>query len=414
MYRGAHDQPLRIENVTLVDGTGAGPLHEAVIQVEAARIVYAGPADGAPPNLGRVEVMDGAGGTVLPGFIDCHVHFGIESASKLLTRFLDDPTVATFKAAERMRLTLDAGITTARDLGGLPSGFRVAGAAGLLTGPRLHTAVRVLSHTGGHGDLTAPGGFDPTNGMAELVDTVDEVRIGVRRLLREGADVIKVCATGGMGSPHDQPDDEGLTTEEIQAVVDEVARHGGRPVAAHAQGTAGILNAIRGGVTSVEHGYGINDEAIDLAGEKGVFLVPTLSTVFDGIDKATMQPYHYEKKLRWANITRENISHAIERGIKIALGTDAAVAPHGQNLRELEHLVNLGMRPADAIVAGTRTAAELLGLADELGTLQAGKIADLIVCAGDPLADITLLGKPENVIAVVQAGFVRKNTTPTI
>jgi imidazolonepropionase-like amidohydrolase len=166
--------------------------------------------------------MDGAGGTVLPGFIDCHVHFGIESASKLLTRFLDDPTVATFKAAERMRLTLDAGIATARDLGGLPSGFRVAEAAGLLTGPRLHTAVRVLSHTGGHGDLSALGGFDPTNGMGELVDTVDVVRIGVRRLPREGAEVLKVCATGGMGSPHDQPDDQGLTIEEIQAVVDEV------------------------------------------------------------------------------------------------------------------------------------------------------------------------------------------------
>jgi len=163
----------------------------------------------------------------------------------------------------------------------------------------------------------------------------------------------------------------------------------------------------------VEHGYGINDEAIDLAGEKGVFLVPTLST-FDGIDKATMPPYHYEKKLRWSNITRENISHAIDRGVKIALGTDAAVAPHGQNLRELEHLVDLGMRPADAIVAGTRTAAELLGLADELGTIQAGKIADLVVCAGDPLADITLLGKPENVVAVVQAGVVRKNTMQTI
>jgi imidazolonepropionase-like amidohydrolase len=125
MHRGTQEQPLRIENVTLVDGTGAEPLHGAVIHVEAARIVYAGPADGVPPNPGQVEVMDGAGGTVLPGFIDCHVHLGIESASKLVTRFLDDPTVATFEAAERMRLTLDAGITTARDLGGLPSGFRV-------------------------------------------------------------------------------------------------------------------------------------------------------------------------------------------------------------------------------------------------------------------------------------------------
>jgi imidazolonepropionase-like amidohydrolase len=412
MHHGTDAPPLRIENVTLIDGTGAAPLPGAVVHVEAGRITYAGPADGAPPSLGRVEVMDGTGRTVLPGFIDCHVHLGIESAGKLTTRFLDDPTVATFKTAERLRLTLDAGITTARDLGGLPSGFRVAGDAGLLTGPRLHTAVRVLSHTGGHGDLTAPGGFDPTNGMAELVDTVDEVRIAVRRLLREGADVIKVCATGGMGSPFDQPDDEGLTTEEIQAAVDEVARHGGRPVAAHAQGTAGILNAIRGGVTSVEHGYGIDDEAIDLAGEKGVFLVPTLST-FDGIDKATMAPYHYEKKLRWSNSTRENIGRAIGQGVKIALGTDAAVGPHGQNLRELEHLVDLGMRPADAIVAGTRTAAELLGLGDELGTVQAGRIADLVVCAGDPLADITLLGKPENVVAVVQAGVVRKDTMRT-
>jgi imidazolonepropionase-like amidohydrolase len=127
-----------------------------------------------------------------------------------------------------------------------------------------------------------------------------------------------------------------------------------------------------------------------------------------------MQPYHYEKKMRWATTTRENISHAIEQGAKIALGTDAAVAPHGQNLRELEHLVNLGMTPAAAIVAGTSTAAELLGLANELGTVQAGKIADLIVCAGDPLADITLLGKPENVVAVVQAGVVRKNTIGTV
>ena len=126
-----------------------------------------------------------------------------------------------------------------------------------------------------------------------------------------------------------------------------------------------------------------------------------------------MQPYHYEKKLRWADRTRENIGHAIQRGVKIALGTDAAVAPHGQNLRELEHLVDLGMTPAAAIVAGTRTAAELLGLADELGTVQAGKIADLVVCDGDPLADITLLGKPENVVVVVQAGVVRKNTMQT-
>jgi len=402
---------VRIVNATLVDGTGAAPVEDAVVCVEGERITYAGPAAGAPPAAGQVDVIDGTGRTVLPGLIDCHVHFGIATARELMTRFLEDPTVATFQAAARMRSTLDAGITTARDLGGLPAGFRVARDAGLFTGPRLHTAVRVLSHTGGHGDLRAPGGFDPTREMCELTDTVDQVRIGVRKLLRDGADVIKLCATGGMGSPYDQPDDEGLTVEEIRAVVDEVNRHGGRPIAAHAQGTAGILVAIRGGVTSVEHGYGLNDEAIDLAGENGVYVVPTLSTVFDGIDKSTMQPYHYEKKVRWSGITRENISHAIERGVKIAMGTDAAIVPHGHNLRELEHLVDLGMSPHDAVVAGTRTAAELLGLADQLGTVEPGKLADLVVCDGDPLTDISLLSKPENVVAVIQSGVVCKDTT---
>jgi imidazolonepropionase-like amidohydrolase len=134
----------------------------------------------------------------------------------------------------------------------------------------------------------------------------------VRKVLRAGADLVKICATGGMGSPYDQPEDEGLLEEEIRAVVDECRRHGGKPVAAHAQGTAGILNAIRGGVTSIEHGYGLDDRALDMAGERGVFVVPTLSTVYAGINKDTMPDYHYQKKVRWSGITKENIARAIE------------------------------------------------------------------------------------------------------
>jgi imidazolonepropionase-like amidohydrolase len=405
--------PLRITGARIIDGTGAAPVDDGVVRWGTdGTLTYVGPAATEPPVEPGVRTLDVGGRTVLPGFIDTHVHFCAGSAADLTRRFQEDPTVGVFRAAERMRKTLEAGVTTARDLGGLPAGFRVAQAEGLTVGPRLHTAVRIMGHTGGHADYSTTCGMDLSGGVGELADTVDQVRISVRRLLREGADVIKLCATGGMGSPHDQPDDEGLSEEEIRAVVDEVSRHGGRPVAAHAQGTAGILNAIRGGVTSVEHGYGIDARARELAGERGTFVVPTLSTVFDGIDKSTMEPYHYEKKVRWSGITKENISAAIAEGVRIALGTDSAICPHGRNLRELTHLVTLGMSPLDAITAGTRTAAELLGLDDRIGTLAAGKEADLVVCDGDPLADISVLAEPTSVAYVLQGGTVRKNLLP--
>ncbi|MGI5199159.1 amidohydrolase family protein [Streptomyces sp. CA-288835] len=403
--------PLKIVNARIVDGTGRAPVSDGVVVAdEQGDLVYAGPTQGAPGTDEGIRVVDVAGRTVLPGFIDCHVHFGMESGRELSTRFAADPTVETFRTAERLRRTLHAGVTTARDLGGLPAGFRTSVAEGLIEGPRLHTAVRIIGHTGGHADFTTPSGIDVSGGVGEIADTADEVRKAVRRLLRDGADVIKLCATGGMGSPHDQPEDEGLTEDEIRTVVDEVRRHGGRPVAAHAQGTAGILNAIRGGVTSIEHGYGLDAEARELAGERDVFVVPTLSTVFDGIDKSTMAPYHYAKKMRWSGITKENISAAIADGLRIAMGTDAAICPHGQNLRELTHLVSLGMSPMDAIRAGTRVAAELLGLDERLGTLEPGKAADIVVCDGDPVADISLLAEPTHIRCVIQQGVVRKNT----
>jgi imidazolonepropionase-like amidohydrolase len=346
---------------------------------------------------------------VLPGFIDTHVHLGFQHGTPPGRRGLEDPALQVLDTAARIEQTLDAGVTTARDLAGLPAGFRTAVETGRLRGPRLQTAVRAISHTGGHGDVTLADGTDLSGGMSEIADTVDEVRIAVRRVLRDGADLVKVCATGGMGSPYDDPDDEGLTVEEIAAVVDEVRRHGTKAVAAHAQGTAGIRNAIRGGVTSIEHGYGIDDETCDLAGEHGVFVVPTLSTVYAGIDKDRMPDYHYQKKVRWSGVTKENISRAIDRGVPIALGTDAAVCPHGRNLMELSYLVDLGMDPMGAILAGTRSAARLLGLEDRIGTLEAGKLADLVVCDGDPLRDIATLGDPSRVVWVLQGGVVRKD-----
>lgn len=408
---------LRVENARLVDGTGALPVTDAVVVADAeGTITYAGPAATAPPVPGdgsAVRIIDAGGRTVLPGFFDCHTHLAYAQGSPPGRRGELDPVLVTYDTATRLRQTLDAGITTARDLGGLSTGFRTAVETGRIVGPRLHTAVRIISHTGGHADFRMLDGTDLSGGeMAELADTVDESRLAVRKVLRAGADVVKICASGGMASPYDQPEDEGLMEEEIRAVVDECRRHGGKPVAAHAQGTAGIINAILGGVTSIEHGYGTDERALDLAGERGTFVVPTLSTVFAGIDKDLMPEHHYQKKVRWSGITKENIARAIDQGARIALGTDAAVCPHGQNLLELRFLVDLGMDPMTAIVAGTRTSAELLGLSDRLGTLTVGKTADLILCDGDPLADIGVLGDPGNIVCVVQDGVVRKDLLP--
>ncbi|MGW6403731.1 amidohydrolase family protein [Streptomyces sp. NPDC055134] len=407
--------PLRIHHARLIDGTGSAPVDDAVVVIDSEGIIaYAGPAAEAPESTDRdasaqVREVDAGGRTVLPGFFDCHVHMSYAHGAHPGRRGELDRVLVTLDTAARLRQTLDAGVTTVRDLAGLASGYRTAVETGRIVGPRIQTAVRVISHTGGHGDVRLPDGTDLSDGMSELADTADEARLAVRRVIREGADLVKVCATGGMGSPYDQPDDEGLSEEEIRSVVDEALRHGGKPVAAHAQGTAGILNAIRGGVTSIEHGYGINEQALEMAGERGTFVVPTLSTVYAGINKDTMPDYHYQKKVRWSGITKENISRAIERGARIAMGTDAAVGPHGVNLMELSYLVDLGMAPMDAIVAGTRTSAELLGVEDRLGTLTQGRVGDLILCDGDPLADIGVLGDPANIVCVVQEGVVRKD-----
>lgn len=400
---------IRFDEAVLIDGTGAPPLPDATVIVgEGGRIDYAGPSSCAPATP-DATVLGLDGRTLLPGFFDCHVHMSMVPGRGLAEGLATDPLVDIFSTAARLRDTLHAGVTTIRDLGGTPEGFRTAIERGLIEGPRMRIAVKVIGHTGGHADCSLPSGIDAAPWLTEIADTPDEVRLASRKVLRAGADLIKVCATGGMGSPHDDPDDEGLTKEEMRAAVDEGRRHRGRPVAAHAQGAAGIRNALLAGVTSIEHGYGISDELCELALEQNAFLVPTLATAFRPLDATTMPDYHYRKKSRWAGLTKENIALAISRGLPIAVGTDAGVTPHGQNLRELSYLVELGMEPMAAIVAGTRTSAALLGLDETVGTVEAGKVADLVVADGDPIADIGILGRPERIVLVAQAGVIRKN-----
>ncbi|MET7360484.1 amidohydrolase family protein [Streptomyces sp. NPDC005562] len=400
----------RYTNARLIDGISAAPVIDAVLVVDdGGEIVYAGPATGAPATPGT-PVTDLGGRTLLPGFIDAHVHFAVGSPGGLTGSLTTRASVRTFETARRMRQTLHAGITTARDLGGVDAGYREAVERGLIDGPRLRTAVRILSHTGGHGDFTLPSGVRINEDITALADTRDQARLETRKLLRDGADVIKLCATGGMSSPCDGPDDEGLTEEEIRAVVDETRRHGGRPVAAHAQGTTGIRNAVRAGVTSVEHGYGADAECRELMGEHGTFLVPTLSTVFRMPERGTIPDYHWQKKTRWAGITKENVGAAIEAGVTIALGTDSGMCPHAENLSELGYLVELGMNPMAAIHASTRNAARLLGMEDRVGTVEAGKLADFVVTDADPLTDIGALADASAIVLVAQGGRVCKDT----
>ncbi|MGW5128923.1 amidohydrolase family protein [Streptomyces sp. NPDC004069] len=407
---------IRLVNARVIDGTGAAPLTDAEVVAVDGRLVHVGTRrEHVPDEQRSLRTVDVGGRTVLPGFFDCHVHAALSLEEGLVAQFADAGSYTTLKTARRLRDTLAAGVTTIRDLGGLDHGFKRALEDGLLTGPRVKLAVGVISPTGGHVDSVLPNGQSPRaqlgGRMAYVADTDEQVLTAVRELVRSGADVIKVCTTGGVSSPTDQPDDLGVTEDQVALIRAELDRHSGRRrIAAHAQGAAGILAAVRGGVDSVEHGYAISDECIELMLEKGTFLVPTLSSALRVPDPKLVPPYLYEKKVRWSEIAREHVSKALRAGVNVALGTDAGVCPHGRNLLELAHMVELGMTPGDAIVAGTRHSARLLGVDDELGTLEVGKIADLVVVAPDPLADISVLADPDSVELVVQAGEVVKDT----
>ena len=401
---------VRLLHVRLIDGTGADPIDDAEVVVTGDRIAYAGPLRADEATDGAT-VIDLSGRTVLPGFIDTHLHMGsnLEARSaRVQAAFASERTLET---AVTIRRTLMAGVTTARDLGGIDAGFRQAIADGTILGPRLHLALSALSPTGGHSDYHLPNG-DQTRGFAVLdpiVDTDDDVRRTTRLLIRSGADVVKVCTSGGVSSPSDLPTDVGVPAEHIKIIREETNRRQGQPVAAHAQGIQGILEAIRGGVDSVEHGYQINAEAVDLMLANGTTLVPTLSSALRVPDPALVPGFLYEKKVRWSAIAREHIGTALRTGVKVAMGTDSGVCPHGQNLTELGHLVELGLSPMQAIMAGTRNAAELLRLDDHLGTVGEGRLADLVITDVDPLTDIADLADPARIGAILQGGRLVKD-----
>ncbi|HEX9441983.1 MAG TPA: amidohydrolase family protein [Roseiflexaceae bacterium] len=402
-----------IHNGAVIDGNGGPPISNGAVLVEDNRIV-------AVDRAGRIGQPDGAtsidarGGTIMPGLIDTHVHVMFEQIDIL--RMLNTPfSLRFYNAAKHLRATLEAGITSVRDAGGADLGVKTAVEQGLISGPRMQISTAVLSITGGHGDSWTVSGADPQlfpayPGMPSgICDGPEGVRKKVREVLRAGADVVKICSTGGVLSPVDHPHYTQFSPEELAIMVQE-AGYRGAYVMAHAQGTEGIKNAIRAGIRSIEHGMFLDDEAIDLMLKHGTFLVPTLVAPIGVIEQAeqkgTMPEYGLRKARETLEAHQESISRAIAAGVRTAMGTDAAVVPHGSNLRELGLMVRSGMTSMQAIVSSTKIAAECMRWDDRLGTLAAGKLADIVIVDGDPLADIRILERRERIVLVMKDGRV--------
>jgi imidazolonepropionase-like amidohydrolase len=387
----------------------------AVVVDDGGRVTAAGRRDQVhvPADAARV---DAEGLTVLPGLVDCHVHLCFRGRGIDLGEMLASPASLTvLSAVVSCRETLHAGFTTVRDAGGTPAAVRMAVERGHFPGPRMVLAIQILSQTGGHADQHFPCGADvlwnsASDLPASVVDGVEPIRQRVREVIRSGADWVKLCTSGGVLSPGDAPHHATFTPDEIEAAVREAAAQG-RGVMAHAQASAGVKNALRAGVATIEHGIWLDDEALDLFRAGGRALVPTLVAprwVVRHAEAGRMPAYASQKGAAVAGDHRVSVRRAIEAGVTIAFGTDSGVGPHGSNGEELLLLRELGMAPADCIRSATEVAARVLGLEDRVGTLAEGAFGDLIGVAGDPVADLELLARPENVRLVVKGGSVVK------
>jgi imidazolonepropionase-like amidohydrolase len=376
------------------------------IVIENGKIVSLGPVSGADANA---TVIDLSGKTVLPGLIDAHTHLTSNPNFGYSMLAISGPRHALI-GAHNAKVTLEAGFTTVRNVGDFEYAdvaLRDAINDGDVPGPRMLVSGPPLSITGGHCDNDLlPYEYHAT--YPGVGDGVENVQHKTREVIKYGADVIKICATGGVLSKGDDPNAAQFTLEEMKAIVADAHRLG-RKVAAHAHGAQGVIWASNAGVDSVEHGHLMNDEAISTLKKNGTYLVPTLYLMDwqrDNAAKANLPDFLQAKMKLVSEHGKANVKKAFEAGVKIGLGTDAAVYPHGLNAHELNVYVQLGMTPLQAIQTATVNDADLLGLTDKIGTLEPGKFADIIAVDGNPLQDVTTL---QNVKFVMREGVVYKN-----
>lgn len=394
----------------LFDGKSDRIVEPGLIVITGNKIQSIGGA--VPANATVVDLGDA---TLLPGFIDAHTHLTqdfdpdyIGAEHRRMTRTIPEQAI---RATLNAHKTLLAGFTTVRDVGSsdfLDVGLRNSINDGVVPGPRMLVAVRALGATGGHCDDGAGFRFGLLNHESGpedgVINSADQARFAVRFNIKYGADVIKTCATGGVLSPTDDVDTPQLTQVELDALVT-AAHELRRKTAAHAHGAEGAKRAIRAGIDSIEHGTFLDDEALRMMREHGTYLVPTLTTR-TGILESKFPPLVQHKADLALKAQDDMLRRALRMGVKIALGTDAAVYPHGNNALEFMLMANDGMTPAQSLRAGTSSAAELLGVADKTGALEPGKLADIVATPGNPLDDIKLT---QSVLFVMKEGTIYRN-----
>ena len=398
----------------VLDCKGNAPSKEQTIIIEKNVIIDV--VNGYQPAPDGVEVIDLKDQTVMPGFMDMHVHIESElSPARYSERFRISDADVALRATQYCERTLLAGFTTVRDLGGtgVNVSLRTAINKGYVKGPRIYTAEKGIGTTGGHAD--------PTNGMKKelmgdpgpaqgVINSPEEARKAVRQRYKNGADVIKITATGGVLSVAKDGVGAQFTIEEVKAIVD-AANDYGFVTAAHAHGPLGMKRAVLGGIHSIEHGTFMNEEIMALMKEKGTYMVPTISAGKFVYEKAKNDENYFPaiirpKALEVGPKIQETFAKAYKAGVKIAFGTDTGVSPHGDNAKEFMYMVEAGMHPYEAIKSATVAASDLLRISDQFGTLEKGKMADIVAVKGDPLKNITLLQK---INFVMKDGKVYKN-----
>ncbi len=399
-----------VKAARLFDGKSDKLIQPGVIVVAGNKIQSVGGA--IPPN---VTVIDLGDATLLPGFIDSHTHLTQDfdpdyNGARLREMERTIPEQA-IRATANARKTLLAGFTTVRDVGSrdfLDVGLRNSINGGVVPGPRMLVSVRALGSTGGHcddGDGLRFGILNHESGPEDgVINSPDQARFAVRFNIKYGADIIKTCATGGVLSPTDDVDTPQLTQAELDALVT-AAHELRRKTAAHAHGAEGAKRAIRAGIDSIEHGTFLDDEALRMMRERGTYLVPTLS-VRTGLAESKFPPLVQQKADLAMKAQDSLVRRALQTGVKIALGTDAAVYPHGNNALEFMFMANDGMSTAQSLRAGTSVAAELLGMQAKVGTLEPGKLADVVATPGNPLEDIKVA---QSVLFVMKDGVIYRN-----